>query len=148
MSLLRREEYYNRGFRRKEVPFSIEELSATIQNITYIHFAYLFGSAINAVIPKFGDIDIAVFINDNKKSDWDAVSYIINTIEQYLQYQAECDLTIINTAGLYLRYEILKGKCLFVKPQYDDIYSNVFVKTCYEMEEAISLRKKYERYFQ
>jgi len=146
MSLLRREEYIRRGFRNKEVSFSIEDLSAAIQQISYVYFAYLFGSAKNAVIPEYGDIDIAVYVSDDKKSDWDSVSHIISTIEQFLQYQAECDLTILNTAGLYLGYEILKGKCLFVKPQYEDLFCNVFVKTCYEMEEANYLRKKYEQY--
>ena len=144
MSLLRREEYRRRGFRTKQVPFSVDELSTTIQNnMPDVYFAYLFGSAKDGVIPVEGDIDIAVYMNDQKKSDWDAISNVIDTIETFLQYKAECDLTILNQTNIYLRYECLKGYCLFVRPQYKDLYCDIVMKTYYEMEEVNYLREKY-----
>jgi predicted nucleotidyltransferase len=144
MSLLRREEYRRRGFRTKQVPFSVDKLSATIQNkIPDIYFAYLFGSAQNGVIPVEGDIDIAVYMNDQKKSDWDTISDAMDIIEGFLQYKAECDLTILNQASVYLRFECLRGKCLFVRPQYKDRYCDIVLNTFYEMEEANYLRERY-----
>jgi predicted nucleotidyltransferase len=148
MSLLRREDYRRRGFRTKQVPFSVDQLSATIQNnIPDVYFAYLFGSAQNGIIPIEGDIDIAIYMNEQKKSDWDAISTVIDTIETFLQNKAECDLTILNKANVYLRFECLKGKSLFVKPQYKDLYCNMVMKTFYEMEEANYLREKYYHHF-
>jgi DNA polymerase sigma len=144
MSFFRREEYRRRGLRTKQVPFSVDKLSATIQNkIPDVYFAYLFGSAQNGVIPVEGDIDIAVYMNEQKKSDWDSISNVIDTIESFLQYKAECDLTILNQANVYLRFECLRGKCLFVNPQYKNLYCDIVMKTFYEMEDANYLRERY-----
>jgi predicted nucleotidyltransferase len=144
MSLFRREEYRRRGFRKKQVPFSIDELSTIIQNKSPdVYFAYLFGSAQNGVIPVEGDIDIAIYMNEQKQTNWDTIANVIDIIETFLQFKAECDLTILNKSNIYLRYECLRGKCLFVKDQYKDLYCNIVMKTYYEIEEANYLREKY-----
>ncbi|MBF0449739.1 MAG: nucleotidyltransferase domain-containing protein [Candidatus Magnetomorum sp.] len=147
MSFLRREEYKRRGFRKNQVPFSIDDMAAELQKKSpVVFFAFLFGSAQNGIVPSGGDIDIAAYFSDKKKSDWDTISHTISIVESFLNHQAECDIIVLNNASLYLKNEAIKGICLFVRPEYEDLYCDVLIKTQYEMEEAQFFRTKYEQY--
>ena len=55
---------------------------------------------------------------------------------------ANCDLNILNTASEILRFEVLKGKLLFVRNSSIDNYAKFYSLTCREYEDKMAWMNK------
>ncbi len=114
--------------------FLAEELQAKAQEID---FAFIFGSAQDGIIRNNSDIDIAVYFNKNVHVSSDLLIKIISIIENEI-HDAECDITVLNTADPILRFEAIKGRLLFCKEDKFDEYLDFFSLTCREYESQIA----------
>lgn len=78
-----------------------------------IVFAYIFGSSISE--EKFNDIDIAVYLKDEKIDPIDYGLSLSVEIEKIVKYRI--DVKVINFLPLTLKYYITKGILLFTKDE-------------------------------
>jgi predicted nucleotidyltransferase len=99
----------------------------------WVDFALLLGSAQNGEIPPGGDVDLAVFAKAGETINWDRIAGLMLIVED--SCGAPCDLGILNTAGPVYRFEALRGRRLFVRPENLENYVDFFVRTCREYEE-------------
>lgn len=92
--------------------------------LPYIRFAYLFGSLASGNAGALSDIDIAVFFDDTI-TDGRGLTYspeceLSSDLEQILGQPV--DLAVLNTASVFLRYQVLKkGELLFCRSEKERI---------------------------
>ena len=131
---------------RKEVSFSIEELGKKLQcALPEVQFAFLLGSATQGHIPRYGDLDIAVFLENDSVTDFDTVNKIMKCVEGIIGKGVDVDPGILNNAGVVYRFEALQGKRLFVRPEAQENYINFFIQTSKEYEDYMFRMKRYRR---
>jgi len=106
------------------------------RNYPEIRFAFLFGSAVTESMKTGSDIDLALYLQKDKKTV-ELISDIIGEAESHFR-GFPCDLVILNDAGTDIRMEALKGKLLFVRQDALDTYSGFYSDTCrmYEYDSA------------
>lgn len=112
-----------------------------------ILFAFLFGSIITKSIKKPTDIDVAIYLDRDKKT-FQLISDIIRVTEYHFP-EFPCDLIVLNDAGTDIRMEALKGKLLFVRQEALDSYSGFYSDTCRMYEYGTAWKKiqlKYRGY--
>lgn len=97
-----------------------------------IDFALIFGSSKDGKVNIKSDIDLAVWFGRNY--DEDSVLNLIKTVES-LYPEVECDLAILNTSGIFLQFEALKGKVLFIRKGKEENYAEFYSKTCRKHED-------------
>ena len=108
-----------------------------------INFALIFGSSKQGKISIKSDIDLAVWFGKNYNED--SVLNLIKTVEN-LYPEVECDLTILNTSGVFLQFEALKGKLLFIKKGEEENYADFYSKTCRKHEDRFFWRQRQLKY--
>ena len=119
------------------ISIDIEKLSQAIESdISQISFAFLFGSSRDGKVSPGSDLDVAVYFRPGTITDADLIEEVTGAIENAGD-DAECDLTILNTAGPMVRFEALKGRLLFVRDEAMDDYAGFYSLTCREYEEAV-----------
>ncbi len=118
--------------------FSIKKISEILEQIVEIDFALIFGSAQKGEAKGSSDIDIAVYFNTHITTK--LLLKIIEKVENYTH--CRCDVCILNTASEILRFEVLKGKLLFVRENKIDDYALFYSLTCREYEDKIIWMKK------
>ena len=136
MSLSRREEQLARmPAKRQQVRrFMPDTLGGRIAaEAKWVDFALLLGSAQNGVIPPGGDVDLAVFAKAGEAVDWDRLAKLMLLVED--SCGAPCDLGILNTAGAVYRFEAIRGRRLFVRPESVEKYAEFYTRTCCEHED-------------
>jgi uncharacterized protein len=83
----------------------------TLENISAVKFAYLFGSYARGAAGPLSDVDIAVCI-DNRFDFFSFRLRLLEELSRQLKGQS-CDLVVLNNAPLVLQYEIIRdGKVL------------------------------------
>ena len=127
------------------ISFDPEVLGKSLESITFLDFAYLFGSSVDGVVKESADLDVAVYVNEDHTLSAGDISAIIGGIEDSVP-GAAADLTMLNDAGVILRFEALKGKLLFVREEALDTYSGFYSLTCREYEDAVYWMKKQLEY--
>ncbi len=143
MSLSQREERLNR-YSCHEIVFSSEKIAGALeQAVSEIDFAFLFGSGKDGLVSAGSDLDVAVFFDQKVKVDFNLITQVISVVED-LYTGLQCDLGILNTAGPVFRFEVLRGRPLFVRDNKLDEYAEFFSLTCREYEDAMIT---YERYY-
>ena len=110
-----------------------EELKTRIPDIS---FALLFGSAREGLIRSGSDLDLAVYHGGPGAPDARFVEETTGLVERVIP-GCECDLTILNNAGVMVAFEALKGKLLFVRPEARDLYADFFSLTARQYGEAV-----------
>mgnify|MGYP003979749821 CR=1 FL=1 len=96
-----------------------------------IAFAGVYGSSSDGIINPGSDIDIAVYL---KEKNYSVVSRILEVLDS--QYPGiKTDLTLLNDAGIILRFEVLKGKFFLINDW--DLYAWFYSLTCREYEDEI-----------
>jgi len=119
--------------------FSINKLANHLkQTVPEINFAFIFGSSSEGSIKKYSDVDIAVYLNTEITVE--LILKIITAVETITG--ANCDLNILNTASEILRFEVLKGKLLFVRNSSIDNYAKFYSLTCREYEDKMAWMNK------
>lgn len=78
-----------------------------------VAFAYLFGSALKGFFNKESDIDIAVYLSQNKKDFFERRLELIDALSKICQRAV--DVLILNrTSSLLLKFSIIaEGKCIY-----------------------------------
>lgn len=119
------------------IKFSIENLSVSLKvALPEVSFAYIFGSASEGCIKNGSDLDIAVYYKDEKKPVFEQIDSTAALIEAAVP-GAVCDLTILNSSGVIVSFEALKGRQLFVREEYLEEYAAFYSSTCMRYEEEI-----------
>ncbi len=109
-----------------------------------ISFAYLFGSASIKNIDHSSDIDIAVYL-DSETTPTALIADIIGTVEH--QFPGfNCDLTILNNAGVMIAMEAIKGKIIYIKDEERSVHAAFYSKTCRMYEDQNAWMKKQLQY--
>ena len=114
----------------------------------FIHdeFAYLLGSASDGVVPPCADLDLAVYLKSGIKPGWDRLNNIMQVAEDSVGCSVDVDVGILNTAGCVFRFEALKGRQLFVRPDNMEEFIRFFSMTCREYEDYMYRIERYHRY--
>ena len=113
--------------------FSIDELADSLRSCSHVVFSILFGSSVDGTLKsEEADIDLAIFL------DTDATLGILDEIIEVVQKSTahdKIDLSILNRAGIFLRFESLNGRLLSCDNS--EIYSDFFSLTCRMYENEI-----------
>lgn len=87
-------------------------IKAELEQEDRIAFAYLFGSFIENA--PFRDIDIAVFVENFKESDWQYYEITLpDKIEKKIKYPVDCK--VLNDADVLFAYNVVNGKLIILK---------------------------------
>lgn len=99
------------------------KIISTIKSILLGHeeilFAYIYGSFIDPEIRIFRDIDIGVYLYQNRVSEEQFMDYSINLsleIESMIK-KYPVDVVILNNAPLSLSFRITQGELLFMRDE-------------------------------
>lgn len=96
------------------------------ENKDEIGFAYLFGSAAKNKENRLSDIDIALFINEKEDlPEESAYGYEAGIITDLMDIfkRNDIDVVLLNKAGLFLKYQILRnGRLIFCRKNKDEAY--------------------------
>lgn len=115
--------------------FDINELSDNLElSLPQAAFIYLFGSSVDGIVKPGSDIDIAVYFAGN--IDLDLIDNTVRIIEQAVP-GAECDLTVLNSAGVVVAFEALQGRVLFFREENIEKYASFYSSVCMRYEETI-----------
>lgn len=112
-----------------------EELKTKIPEID---FAFVFGSYANGTQRPDSDLDIAIYLNTEVSLD--IISRSISIIETISGKR--CDLCILNEVSEILRFEVLKGKLIFVREEKIEEYARFYSLTCREYEDQMAWMNK------
>lgn len=118
----------------------LQRLAGVLKGIASIEYAMVFGSARDGLVQAESDLDIAVSLAHGDAGSIDRLGEIVGKVEE--AFAVTCDLTVLNTAGTVLRHEVLMGRVLFVRPDYEDDFSQFYVLTCAEYEDLIAWRAR------
>jgi predicted nucleotidyltransferase len=99
-----------------------------------IAFAGVYGFSSDGKLSPGSDIDVAVYL---KEKNFSMVSRILEVLDS-LYPGLIIDLTILNDAGIILRFEVLRGKFFLINDW--NLYAWFYSLTCREYEDEISWR--------
>ena len=149
MSWSRREETAIHFPHRREVRFDPERLGrALFKRTPWVLFACLTGSGKNGVIPRYSDLDLAVYVEPGREKNWSDLSQIIAEAENSIDNSAEVDLGILNNADALFRHESLKGTILFVRPEAEETFAEFYTRACQDYEDYNQQLARWRRYRQ
>ncbi len=87
-----------------------EKLISVLEADSNVEFAVTFGSVLNK--SKFRDVDVAVYFNKPHKG-FSILKYMVKLDRAV---GVEVDLTLLNSAGPFLRHEVFKtGEPIFIR---------------------------------
>ena len=121
----------------------LKKISNALQKHSNISFALIYGSSKDGKVNIGSDIDIAVWFDNNYNED--SVVNIIKTIES-IYPDVECDLTILNSTTVFLQYEALKGKLLFIQKGKQNNWTDFYSLTCRKYEDRFYWMQKQLQY--
>ncbi len=133
--------------RYKKISHSIESLfprlGKELSRNKSVLFSYVFGSYGRGESTPLSDVDIAVYLSEEKKNFWEKKLELMGVLNQVLKTD-EVDLVILNEAPLSLQFEVIKtGKLLFSRDEEKRIQFEVKVIDFYsEMEKLRALEWK------
>ena len=103
-----------RNYLNKE--YIIKKIKETLEPLDYIVFVYLFGSYATGDEWAKSDIDIAVYVNEEKVKNFFELKVDLLTLLTDALKTDEVDLVVLNKATPVLKYEVLtKGVLIFMK---------------------------------
>jgi predicted nucleotidyltransferase len=118
----------------------LPRLAIVLDGVAAIDFATVFGSAASGIVRADSDLDVAVWLANGSAGNGDLLVDIVGRIED--AFAVTCDLTVLNTAGIVLRHEALKGRVLFVRPGREQDFSDFYARTCAEYEDLMAWRTR------
>lgn len=139
MSLTSREETQKRFPHRTGLVFSVSKLAREVaEHVPEVEFAYLLGSGQHGIIPKYSDLDLAVFAKPGTEKDYTTYTRIVDAAEKALPGPVDIDVVFLNHAHCVFSFEALKGKRLFARPDCLERLAEFYSLTCREYEEYMS----------
>ncbi len=146
MSISKREDVRRHFPGRQELRFDPEGLARELEaRLSYVEFAFLLGSGAEGVIPRYSDLDLAVFVKPELKVTFDVIAEIMGTVEETLNSGIEVDVGVLNSADVVFRFEALRGRHLFVRPAAMERYVEFYCRTCQEYEDYMFMLERYYR---
>ncbi|GAB4535928.1 MAG: nucleotidyltransferase domain-containing protein [Thermodesulfovibrionia bacterium] len=94
-----------------------------------ILFAYIYGSFVDPEMPFFRDIDIGIYVDENRVSAEQFIDYSMNLsleLESALK-KYPVDVVILNNAPLSLAFKITQSELLFIRDE--DSWTDFVTKT-------------------
>ncbi|GAB4414477.1 MAG: nucleotidyltransferase domain-containing protein [Thermodesulfovibrionales bacterium] len=94
-----------------------------------ILFAYIYGSFVDPEMPYFRDIDMGIYVDENRVSAEQFIDYSMNLsleIESALR-KYPVDVVILNNAPLSLAFKITQSELLFIRDE--DSWTDFVTKT-------------------
>lgn len=147
MSLVERLDTEKRYPGRRDIEFDPDELGRELEkSLPQVQFAFLLGSSIQGLVPAYSDLDVAVYFRTDFKPSFETITDIMSEVEKLIGEDIDVDPGILNTAGVVYRFETLKGKRLFVRPEAMEQYVRFYVRTCKEYEDYIYRMRRYSKY--
>lgn len=124
------------------VEVDLEQLGRRLQDaVPQVVFALVLGSSRSGVVPAYGDLDLAVYLNE--RASLRLLASIAQTAEEGL-HGVRCDLGVLNGADPVYRWEACHGSLLFVRDQ--ETWLRFFSLTAREYEEQMHHYKRQRRY--
>ncbi len=118
----------------------INKIKKYLENIDFVIFAYIFGSAANNKENKYSDVDLAFYIADG---EIDTNEYLDLKRELTDIVSRDVDIVILNDASPLVKKEVFSsGIKLFSKDE--ELESNFIVHTYFEYED---MKKYYDMSF-
>jgi len=115
------------------------------ENSSSIKFLYLFGSFATGKENPMSDIDLALMV-DQSKIDDDLTEFRLNLISDFMDIlnRVDIDLVLLDSANLFLRYNVLKtGVLLFERDEYArKIFTFETVRDYLDFEPLARVHKK------
>ena len=97
--------------------FSLDELSLSLATAcSWLDFAFILGSARAGTVPPGSDVDVAVHFRPGEAPTLERLGVIMDTIAAVC-HGCEADIGVLNRAGVVYRFESLRGRRLFVRPE-------------------------------
>lgn len=147
MGLARREETQTRFPNRREVRFEPDALAEAVRTAApEVDFATLLGSARDGVVAPYSDIDVAVYFHPDTHVTFEVISRIMTAVEATVRNRAEADVSILNSAHEVLRFEALRGRFLFVRPEAEERFVEFYTRTCREYDDWCFLMERQRRH--
>ncbi|MBM4135719.1 MAG: nucleotidyltransferase domain-containing protein [Nitrospira sp.] len=118
--------YTSTSIEKREI---ITFIKNALQKHDEIIFAYIYGSFIDPEMPFFRDIDIGVYVNEEKVSSKQFIDYALNLSSdiELLLKRYPVDVVVMNNSPLSLTFRITQGELLFTKKE--DTWTNFITKT-------------------
>lgn len=120
---------------------SIDEIAGIFDTLPGVSFAIHFGSSASGIIGDKSDLDIAVYFKT--EPDLDARCEIIGKLQDQLGFE-RIDLTVLNSAPVFLAFEALKGNIILCNDP--EIYETFFSYTCRMYEDEMMRIEKASGY--
>jgi len=120
---------------------SSDEIARILDPVEGLSFTFYFGSSVSGIVPRGSDVDIAVYFKTIQ--DLDARCEIIGRLQDGLAFE-KVDLTVLNTAPVFLTFEALKGKMVLCKDR--ESYETFFSYTCRMYEDEMIRMEKASGY--
>lgn len=123
--------------------FDIEHLAECVKTACpEARFAFLFGSAKDGNVKSGADIDVGLYVD--APHDFDLYNRAMEAIEKVAP-GVEPDISVVNRdSDVVLRFEILKGRKLFLRDL--ETYLDFFSLTCREYEDQMASYERQRRY--
>jgi len=133
MSLSKRDDTQRRFPSHEAFSFEPETLALALRSgLPDVEFAYLLGSAAHGEVPRFGDVDVAIYLNPARRPGLKALADTAAVIEGALGNRADADVGVLNRADPIYRFEALKGRLLFARDR--ELWLRFYSVTCREYE--------------
>lgn len=107
----------------------ISIVKTELQKDDRITFAYIYGSFVDTEMPFFRDIDIGIYVDENRVSAEQFIDYSMNLsleLESVLK-KYPVDVVILNNAPLSLAFKITQSDLLFIRDE--DSWTDFVTKT-------------------
>lgn len=114
------------GEDKKEI---ISVIKSNLLRHEEIIFAYIYGFFVKPEMPFFRDIDVGIYLDEDKISAKHFIDYAINIS---LEFESAVkmypvDMVVLNSAPLSLAFKITQGELLFIRD--DDIWTDFVTMT-------------------
>ena len=123
--------------------FKVDQLAESVKAACpEAEFGFLFGSAKDGVLTTGADIDVGLYVDT--PHDFDLYNRAMEAVEK-LAPGVEPDISVVTMdSDVVLRFEILKGRQLFVRNL--ETYLDFFSLTCREYEDQMASYQRQRRY--
>lgn len=99
----------------------------------HVDCAFLLGSAQDGTVRPGSDVDVAVGFAPRSRVSWDGIAAVATVVEACVP-GTTAHVGILDSAGLVYRFEALRGRRLFVRPQALEAFAEFASLTCREHE--------------
>ena len=124
----------------ENIQIDLSRLGRLIESQVTVDFALVFGSASHGFVKAGSDLDLAVWFRESNTAKLERYAGCVGQVED--TFGIPCDLTVLNTSGVVLRHEALKGQVLYIRPGLEASYAEFYTKTCADYEDVMFWRTR------